>query len=152
MSAASILKHQSALSETNDLVKGFVRVTNLGSVCFAPVDEFFSNTSIVEPDLVCVSWATLARSGPKRLEGPPDLVVEVLSPGTRKIDLTRKMVLYARFGVPEYWIIDPDAETLRILVLADGAYQDIAADSDGRMRARVLPGLAFDPTIIFEVM
>jgi len=152
VSAAPISKHQLALSETNDLVNGFVRVNDLGRVFFAPVDVFFSDTNVVEPDLIYVSWATFSRSGEKRLEGPPDLVVEVLSPGTREIDLARKMALYAKYGVPEYWIIDPETETTRILFLVDGVNEEQRADDLGRMHSCVLTELAFGPSVIFEVI
>lgn len=149
VAAAPLLKHQAALSETNDLVKGFVRVNDLGQVYFAPVDVFFSSTNVVEPDLIYVSWETLARSGAARIDGAPDLVVEVLSPSTRRIDLTRKTALYAANGVPEYWLIDPEAETVSILCLRDGAYVAQEPDDAGRRHSMVLPGLAFDPRMIF---
>lgn len=60
------------------------------------------------------------------------------------------MALHARVGAPEYWIIAPDVNTLHQFLLVDGRYQDVAANTDGRMRSRALPELAFDSTIIFE--
>ena len=78
------------------------------------------------------------------MEGPPDLVVEVLSPGTREIDLARKMALYAKYGVPEYWIIDPETETTRILFLVDGVNEEQRADDLGRMHSCVLTGFSPD--------
>ncbi len=130
------------MAETYDLVKGFVRVNDLGRVFFAPLDVFFSSINVVEPDVLYVSWARFPDSGPARIEGPPDLVVEVLSPSTQRIDLTRKQALYASFGVPEYWIIDPDAKPVRMLCLEAGAYVEQAPDEPDRLHSRVLDGLA----------
>jgi Uma2 family endonuclease len=56
------------------------------------------------------------------IEGPPDLVVEILSPSTRRVDRTVKMRTYARFGVRECWIVDPEAQSFEIFRLTGGAY------------------------------
>jgi len=152
VSASPSLEHQATLGEIYDLVKGFVRVNDLGRVFFAPLDVFFSDINVVEPDLLFVSRVRFAASGPARIEGPPDLVVEVLSPSTKRIDLTRKQALYASFGVPEYWIIDPDAETVRMLFLEAGEDVEQSPDESGRLHSRVLVGLAFDPAVIFSVV
>lgn len=149
VSAAPDRRHQESLSETNDLVKGFVRVNRLGRVYFAPVDVVFSPTDVVEPDLVYIRRDRLHIFESARVEGAPDLVVEVLSPSTRRIDLDRKRRLYAVNGVPEYWIVDPFSETVTILVLHNGEYTAQLPDSGGRLHSTVLPGLVFHPATIF---
>ena len=81
----------------------------------------------------------------------PDLTVEVLSRSTARRDRGRKMEMYARYGVPEYWIVDPVANTLEIYLLAAGAY-DLAAkcDADAEVLSPTLRGLSFAAGRIFE--
>ncbi|HUP70527.1 MAG TPA: Uma2 family endonuclease [Acidimicrobiales bacterium] len=67
--------------------------------------------------------------GGQSVVGVPDLVVEVHSPATRALDLTEKRFVYAQAGVPAYWMIDPDASTLTVLELKDGAYMEVAVVS-----------------------
>ena len=80
----------------------------------------------------------------------PDLAVEVLSRSTARRDRGRKMEMYARYGVPEYWIVDPVANTIEVYVLAAGAY-DLAGTYDSRsgVLSPTLPGLSFAASRIF---
>jgi Uma2 family endonuclease len=66
--------------------------------------------------------------------------VEILSPGTRRRDLDTKRGLYARFGVQEYWIVDPDACTLSVLALASDKFEPVPSGEGGAITSRVLPG------------
>jgi Uma2 family endonuclease len=101
-------------------------VAKLGGRWFtAPLDVFFQGADPVQLDIVVIlpDWTGhLARRGP---EGAPDLVVEVLSPSNRGHDLLTKRALYARGGVREYWIVDPEARTLEILALDRDAFHSI---------------------------
>jgi Uma2 family endonuclease len=67
--------------------------------------------------------------------------VEILSPGTRRHDLDTKRALYARFGVQEYWIVDPDARTFSVLALASDKFEPVPSGESGAITSRVLPGL-----------
>jgi len=67
--------------------------------------------------------------------------VEILSPGTRRHDLNTKRALYARFGVQEYWIVDPDARTFSVLALASDKFEPVPSGETGAITSRVLPGL-----------
>ena len=84
-----------------------------GEVFFAPLDVKLSPHDVVEPDVLWVSAARLAVEG-NRLAGIPELVVEVLSPSSRRIDEVLKRRRYERFGVLELWIVDPEVEAVRI--------------------------------------
>jgi Uma2 family endonuclease len=92
-----LTRHLSTVVEENDL----------GEVFVAPFDVVFSRFDVVEPDLLYVSKDRLSVLTEKNVQGAPDLVVEVLSPSTAQTDRTTKLKLYARYGVQEYWIIDP---------------------------------------------
>jgi Uma2 family endonuclease len=107
-------------------------VTRLGGRWLtAPLDVFFQGANPVQPDILVLlpDWSgSLTQRG---IEGAPDLLVEVLSPSNRGHDLLTKRALYARAGVREYWLVDPDARTIEILTLdRDAFHLAVAASGD----------------------
>ena len=82
------------------------------SIAVAPLDIVLDETTVLQPDLLVVRRDRITRAA---LIGVPDLVVEMLSPGTRRVDQTSKLNRYARAGIPAYWIADPDALTLSLI-------------------------------------
>jgi Uma2 family endonuclease len=92
----------------------FVDSHKLGEVFGAPFDVVFSEFDVVEPDLLYISKARAAVLTPKNVQGAPDLVVEVLSETTARIDRSIKLKLYGRYGVNEYWVIDPQGPSAEI--------------------------------------
>jgi len=114
------LKHQRLATNVAGHIFIYLREHPLGHVYQAPLDVVFSDSNVVEPDVLYVSYEREERQATERyLAGAPDLVVEILSPSTRYVDLGVKLRLYERFSVPEYWIIDPDNETVKIYRLQD---------------------------------
>ena len=105
---------------------------NLGGVwCTAPVDVFFPGANPMEPDNAVLLPDGPARFVPRGIEGAPDLLVEVLSPSNRGHDLLTKRALYARAGVREYWLVDPEARTIEMLALdRDAFHLAVAASGD----------------------
>ena len=95
----------------------------LGQVFVAPLDVVLDYHNVAEPDILFVCQDRLNIVTEANIQGAPDLIVEVLSPGTRERDCTVKARLYARFGVREYWIVEPDNQTLTIYRLTDTGYQ-----------------------------
>src|SRR5436309_10529652 len=93
-----------------------------GEVLPAPFDVYFSETNVVEPDVLYVRPENLGRFEKNYLRSAPDLVVEVSSPSTRRLELVRKRDLYERFGVPEYWLVDLDADRLEVYHLEGDRY------------------------------
>jgi len=85
-----------------------------GRVFVAPTDVYLSDVSVVEPDVVYVRPENAGRLQRDFVRSAPDLVVEVSSPSTRRVDLGRKRELYERFGVPEYWFVDLDADRVEV--------------------------------------
>ena len=122
----------------------------LGIVLFAPVDVRLSPHDVVEPDLLFIRRERLhIYSDVGIVEGPPDIVVEILSPTSHSRDLVRKAKLYAWGAVPEYWQADPVARTLTLLGMIDGHYQPVPAEN-GIQRSLVLPNLRIDVAALFE--
>ncbi len=102
----------------------------LGGTCLtAPLDVFFPGADPVQPDFMVILPDGDARIVTRGVEGAPDLVIEVLSPSNRVHDLLTKRALYARAGVREYWIVDPEARTLQMLGLDRDAFHEMVAAS-----------------------
>lgn len=88
----------------------------------APTGVRLSERDMPEPDVLFVTAEHVGRLGERYVEGPPDLVVEVSSPSTRRLDLVRKRRQYERFGIGEYWFVDLDVDRVEVYRLTDGRY------------------------------
>jgi Uma2 family endonuclease len=115
--------HQSISARVVTFLVTHVEFAGLGRVFAAPVDVELAPDTVVQPDIVVVLSANLDRITPSRIIGAPDLVVEILSPGTAGYDRREKQDAYARAGVGEYWIVDPGAQTVELLTLDQGGYR-----------------------------
>jgi len=116
-----------------------------GYVFLAPLDVRLADHSIVQPDVIYVSAARRGILGDRqgRIEGAPDLLIEILSPGTARRDRVQKLDLYARFDVREYWIVDPAERQIEFLVNENGRF--VVALPDGAVyRSPALPEIALD--------
>ncbi len=120
MSPAPTGKHQRAVGNLFIFVK---HIVPNGEVLFAPVDVYLDDENIVQPDVLWVAaGSTCTWVEDKYLSGAPDLVVEVFSPGTVRADRKDKFRLYEKFGVREYWMVDPDEKLLEIWQLPGGRF------------------------------
>ncbi|MBM2811293.1 MAG: hypothetical protein HW416_2052 [Chloroflexi bacterium] len=122
MTPPPIPEHQSGSGMLHVFVGHYVHAHSLGRVFSAPIGLVLDDENGLQPDLIYVSNAHLSIIGPKAIEGPPDLVVEVLSPSTRSRDYGIKMRRYAAGGVPNYWILDPLARTVEDYRLGERGY------------------------------
>ena len=118
--AAPSTRHQDIVLRLGYAFLDHVRRHGGGRVFVAPCDVVLSDTVTVQPDIVYLSDADVHRITAPNIQGPPTLVVEVLS--VPRHDLVRKRELYARFGIPEYWIVFPDADRVEVYRLAGPAY------------------------------
>ena len=146
MVPAPNLRHQRIGTRLGALLHAFVQERDLGEVFHAPCDVVLSNTDVVQPDLLFVSEerAHLLLGGDNVL-GAPDLVVEILSPSTAGRDRTLKRALYAKHGVKEYWLVDPDARTVTVLRLGAGDFEVAAIYGEGQtMASPTLSGFSAD--------
>jgi len=116
---APVLRHQRAVVRIASSLLAYTDVHG-GEVLPAPTDVFFSQVTVVEPDVVYVSADRVQELGDDRyIDVAPDLVVEVSSPTTRRLDLIKKRNLYEREGVPEYWFVDLEADQVDVHRLDD---------------------------------
>ncbi|MEZ6135590.1 MAG: Uma2 family endonuclease [Pirellulaceae bacterium] len=123
MNPAPSTYHQTVSKRLQYFLYSEIELNNRGLVFNAPVDLQLGPHDIVQPDLVVVLKESSAKVMPSKIIGPPDLVVEILSPSTEANDTTLKRQLYERTGVAEYWIFDPQAQSVVQFVLADGVYR-----------------------------
>ena len=100
----------------------FLQQKGLGEVFDAPIGVKLSEYDVVEPDLVVVLAENAHRIGEQVIEGPPDIVIEILSPESAAQDQGRKRVLYEQAGVREYWLVDPETASIEVLSLKGGQY------------------------------
>ncbi len=125
----------------------------IGEVYSAPFDVVFSNFDVVEPDVLYVSNSRKAVLTEKNVQGAPDLVVEVGSPGTRRRDEKIKHRLYERSGVSEYWVVDPDLDVVKVYTLVEGRYgpaRELSLDKGDVLTTPLLSDLALPLTRIFS--
>ncbi len=113
--------HQTVLDNLYSALKTFVRQHKLGRTAFAPLAVRLWPGKIREPDILFYANAHQDRIG-ERVSGVPDLVMEIISTGTRRTDRRDKFNEYAQAGIPEYWIVDPEHETIEVFVLDEGVY------------------------------
>jgi len=106
-------RHQDAVLELGAALLAHTK-RHGGRVFVAPTDVFFSDTNVVEPDVLYVRPGNVGRVEVRFVRSAPDLVVEVSSPSTRRLELVRKRALYERFGVPEYWYVDLEADRVEV--------------------------------------
>lgn len=106
--------HQFISANLFRLLDGYCRTHDLGVVLTAPLDVRLSPRYVFQPDLLFIAKARKAKLIGERITGAPDMVIEILSPATSARDLNQKRKIYAKHGVAEYWIVDPDDETLEV--------------------------------------
>jgi Uma2 family endonuclease len=112
-------KHQRISLILSLALHQFVSLHCLGEVWYAPLDVILSICDVVQPDILFVSNERADIVTEANIQGAPDLVVEILSPSTARYDLGYKRVLYSEKGVLEYWIVDPEAETIEVMAAGD---------------------------------
>lgn len=153
MSPAPKTRHQAIVGNLLNLLKNYLKQTKIGKVFDAPTDVILSEINVVQPDLLYISSARVSIITEKNIQGAPDLVIEILSDGTRKTDEITKRKLYERFGVLEYWIIDPVLETVRIYRRVGEAYlkmPDLSLEANETLTTPLLSDLQLPLSEIFE--
>ncbi|MCK6623107.1 MAG: Uma2 family endonuclease [Calditrichaceae bacterium] len=118
MSPSPRIPHQEIVRKLTIFLSKYVEETKLGRIFVSPVDVVFHESDVCVPDLVFVSTENLAIVREENIQGAPDLVIEVLSPGSEKRDREVKYKRYAYYGVKEYWIVDPERRLVEVYDLA----------------------------------
>jgi len=146
-------KHQKVSFNLTVAMGSFVKQQGLGLVLAAPSDVILSDENVVQPDLLFVSTARASIVTEDNIHGAPDLVVEIISETTRKKDEVTKRKLYERFGVQEYWVVDPELETVKIFRRAQQGYSravELSKEANDILTTELLAGLNLALTEIFD--
>ncbi len=123
--------HQIASMKIGYRMYSFVEENDLGQVFHAPYDVLFTDTDVVQPDILFVSNEREHIRTPANIQGAPDLIVEILSPSSSRRDWRDKRELYATHGVKEYWIVDPTNRIVWVMLLQAGSLVEQGAYGEG---------------------
>ncbi|MFN8529155.1 MAG: Uma2 family endonuclease [Anaerolineae bacterium] len=147
MPSPSVL-HQELLLR---LALWFHSLISIGRLFVAPLDVRIDDENIVQPDLLWVAPNGKAVITDQRIEGAPDLVIEILSEATLRRDKTVKFLLYEKSGVREYWLVDP-AGTIEVWTLSDKEYAHVGTYKSGDTLASPLLSVSLDLTQVFTTI
>ena len=143
--------HQGIATTLGAKIYPFVRNHQLGRFFSIPVHVVLAEHVNYEPDLCLLSRDRLGMLQGAVIQGPPDLMIEIISDDNRTHDTVVKFRDYARYGVAEYWLVDPRSRLIRVCSLDGESYQDIGSFAPGeRVQTNKLNGLILDPSEIFE--
>ncbi len=145
--------HQRVSRRLQRLLEDYFWQTDPGGEVFgAPLDTTFGEETVVQPDLLYVSGKQQELIKETRIDGPPALVVEVISHTSSRKDRVQKMQIYQKAGVRHYWLADPADRTLECFSLRDGLYALVASGMDDDLvKHPEFEGLALDLSILWRV-
>jgi Uma2 family endonuclease len=144
--------HQTIVLNIADAFRAWFRNHGGGGVFVAPLDIVVSDAIVLEPDVIVIRHDRAAIVSAKNIVGPPHLLVEVLSDGSRRRDEVVKRNIYESFGVDEYWIVDPDNELVRGYRRTSRGYApafDLNTETGGEIDTPLLPGFALPIAAVF---
>ena len=147
-------RHQRVLGQLFAQLHRFFETNPIGEVFLAPFDVVMSHHDVVEPDLLIVLADQATIVTPQHVRGVPAIVVEILSPRTRRVDETAKRRLYERSGVREYWIVDPERDA--VIVSRKGPADAFVTDAErtlasgDSLASPLLPGWSVELATLFK--
>lgn len=152
VTAAPSGPHQRAVTRLARYLDAHAEEKDLGEVYASPYAVIFSPSDVFEPDIVFISRARSVMTDTRGvMRGTPDLCIEVASESTRRYDRTVKFERYAHFRLPEYWIVDPDAQTVAVFFLENGVYTLLPiVGVDDRIVSPTLPDLDLRVSVLFK--
>lgn len=143
-------RHQKVSFKLTGALDTYLTNSQSGEGFSAPMDVRLSPDDVVQPDLLVVLRGRAEIVQDRGIMGAPDLVIEILSPSSIETDFLRKSKLYERYGVREYWIVNPESETVSVQTLDGDRF--VLAGEFGRndtLTSTVLDGFALELSIIF---
>ncbi|MEO6167936.1 MAG: Uma2 family endonuclease [Chitinophagales bacterium] len=135
--------HQAVLTDLIVEIGNYVKQYQLGIVRVAPYGVYLDNKNVVEPDLLFIAQENIGAIQKNGLHGAPDLIIEILSPSNERHDTVKKKKLYEKFGVKEYWIVDPETKVATGYEWIAGKFLDLGTST------RTLPSKLLHQTFSF---
>lgn len=143
--------HQQILSNLARILFRYLDKKPNGEIYLAPLDTFLTDLNVYQPDIVFVSNGRKSILKEEGVDGAPDFVVEILSPRTAKYDRGAKRDIYARTGVEELWIVDPELKTVQVFRFVKSADAPVATYSvKQKFTSPVFPGLTVSCAEVFR--
>ena len=143
--------HQEILSNLADIFFHYLRKKRIGKIYLAPLDTFLTELNVYQPDIIFVSNERKSILKEEGVDGAPDFVAEILSPRTAKYDRGAKRDIYARTGVQEMWIVDPELKTVQVFRFADSASTPFATYGlKQKFTSPLFPGLSVSVADVFR--
>jgi Uma2 family endonuclease len=143
--------HQEISRNLQFELHSYLKRNPIGKLFDAPFDVYLDEINVFQPDIIIVLNERLGILTEQGAEGAPDLVVEILSPQTRRLDLLNKKQEYARAGVKELWIIDPEPRAIMIHQFASDGVENVRkVDEEDTLSTDLLPGFNLAVETIFE--
>ncbi len=142
--------HQMVLAKLFTILNNYVLKTKLGILLPSPCDVVLDETHVLQPDILFISEKNRHLITEQNINGTPDLVIEIISPTTAYYDLVQKKDIYQRFGVQEYWLVDPKRHSVQVFSLKKGKLvpeQEVL--QKGEVTSRVLNEFTFQIEEIF---
>ena len=150
MTPAPTTYHQTISTRLLEKFLFFMAGKNLGMIYHAPIDVYLGEKETYQPDIIFIAKDRLHIIEPAKVKGAPDLVIEILSPSTAYYDLKEKFKVYARQGVKEYWIVDPNDQSIEIYQEEEGKFKQIhRIEKEGKVKSKVLPGFEVEISDVF---
>jgi Uma2 family endonuclease len=137
MSPAPTTDHQEISITLSSHIFHFVTKKKLGKVYASPIDVYLNDNNSFQPDIVFISKENNSIVKKKGIQGCPDLIVEILSPGTKNFDLVKKKKIYEKSGVQEYWIVDPATKECRGFKLTEEKFAELKIEK-GKLSSPLL--------------
>ena len=151
MTPAPSPRHQAIQLRLGSLFLAYLDKQSLGQVFVSPIDLVLSMVDVVQPDLLFVGQSRLNIIAAKNIVGIPNLIVEILSPSSTTRDQQEKLNLYERYGLPEYWIVDPDSQTVEVYLSAANRLEKVETLKTGeQLHSRQIPGLVLELSEVFK--
>ncbi len=150
MAAAPILFHQRILMKLTNIISEFLLSNPMGELFFAPTDVELNDKNIYQPDLLFVSHDRSSILKGKRVVGAPDLVIEVLSEGTKRLDIGVKYKVYEQSGILEYWIVDPQKKSFKFYQLKGPLFHEISVEKE--YTSSTLHPLSLSPSDFWDTL
>ena len=150
MAPAPSYRHQDIATALGAKIYPFVKEHTLGKFFSSAVHVILADHVNYAPDLCFVADSRLDLLKAPVIQGPPDLIIEIMSESNRTHDTVVKFSHYEQYGVREYWLVDPRDDHIHVYSLQQGSYVSLGAfAAGGRVETRVLEGLDLDPAEIF---
>lgn len=152
MSPSPLAVHQQILFALSESIVLYNIKERKGQWMYSPIDVKFDDGNVLQPDILYIAEQRKNELIKERIEGAPDLIIEILSPSNAYYDLRQKKDIYEKYGVKEYIIIDPVQENADLYILKDGTYVlHQKAQKTASLNSVLLPGFIIDISGLFKV-